>query len=242
MLQRYFNSVRTSRDLRRDTPAPPITPLIVITVIALALYLTASVLLVPPNSNPAFNFVNESGSVTALSAIFLAAGAGFALASFLLGERTDRYGRMFWLALTAALGFLALDELLQFHERVGDALYELGVFGSAVDNTPLRNLNDAIVILYGLAALPAALYFLPGVIRWPRVLGLFVVAFLCYAVHTTIDSVSEPATFLSIVCEESAKLYSSCFIALATLSGLLGVAAHGRTTSDATPATQSASD
>lgn len=228
MLQRYLQAVGRARAQCRAAPRPPLATMAAGWAVLLVFYIIASVLLVPPSEGAAFNFVDEQGAVTALSAICLASAMALAFANYLVGGWPEKHYRMFWLALALTLGFLALDELLQFHERTGDALETLKPLGELVENTRLRNLNDVVVALYGVMAVPVALAFLPGVLRTPYVLRLLLVASGFYVVHTVIDGTAEPETFTSIVCEESAKLFSSGFIALAMLTGLLGTVAELR--------------
>ena len=83
------------------------------TLLLTLLYIAASLMLVPSSEPPIFNF-REGGSVTALSATLLGASAAFAFASAYFAT-TGRH-RILWIVLFAALGFLALDELLQFHD------------------------------------------------------------------------------------------------------------------------------
>lgn len=228
MLHDYTSFVRQALAEQRAAPQAQLKTLSLGAAVLVVFYIAASVLLVPPSEEAGFNFVDERGAVTALSAVFLSAGAGFAALVFLVAPWPEKRYRLFWLALACAIGFLALDELLSFHERAGDTMYEMGLLRSLVDNSPLRNLNDAIVILYGVVALPLALCFLPGVLRVPHVFRLLLIAFGFYALHTLIDSVSEPPTLISNICEESAKLFSSCFIALAMLAGAMGTIAELR--------------
>ena len=77
--------------------------------------------------------------------------------------------------------------------------------------TPIRRWNDVIVFLYGVLALPVSLYFLPSVLRFPKVFEYFFLAGSCYIVHTAIDSVVSPPTVHSVIIEESAKLFCSAF-------------------------------
>ena len=77
-----------------------------------------------------------------------------------------------------------------------------------------------IIIIYGIVALPVLIYILPIAIQIPYIAEYFVFAFLCYFVHTTIDTVTRPATTISYIFEESAKLYASTFLVLGLLSGL----------------------
>ena len=185
-----------------------------------AIYIVVAILLVPQDEPPHFNFVDERGAITALSAIFLAIGCGFGFATFLLSEGSHRSIRFFWSLVSVALGFLVLDELLQFHERMGNKLDGIDPLGLASSGT-IRGWNDAIVILYGVIAVPVGALLLPTMVRYKTFLKFIFIAFFAYVLHTAIDSLTEPPTILSVILEESAKLYCAQFIALACLDGLL---------------------
>ncbi len=146
--------------------------------------------------------------ITALSAIFLAMGGGFAFASFFMSPDQENRHRYFWLLMAMAIGFLSLDELVGFHEEMGRYLNYRSVSGEAPFGI-FRNWNDVVVISYSIPALFFMIYFLPSLLRYPRVFEILVIAFSFYGIHTIIDSTQEPATTLSYILEESAKLYCS---------------------------------
>ena len=77
-----------------------------------------------------------------------------------------------------------------------------------------------IIIIYGLVALPVLIYVYPTIFEVPYIAEYFVIAFICYVIHTTIDASFRPPTTVSYIFEESAKLYTSTFMALGLLSGL----------------------
>ena len=113
--------------------------------------------------------------------------------------------------------------MLQFHEHLGYRLDRIDALQQWISGTPIRKWDDMVLILYGLAALPLAIHFLPSALRRPRVVEFLALATLFYAIHTLIDAVVEPRTTLSVMCEESAKLFCAAFLALAMLAGLLGL-------------------
>lgn len=119
--------------------------------------------------------------------------------------------------------FLALDEQLQFHERLsqwlGDGQSSGRVFGT------FRNWNDLVVMAYGVVALPVFAWMIPALLRVPRVVELMALGLVSYACHTAVDSVAEPPTGASMAIEESFKLLTSAFLALSTFAGLLGMIA-----------------
>lgn len=213
--------VRAAIKVRQQRTAPRSAGLVATAIAVVIVFLAAAIVLVPSGS-PAFHFYSERGAVTVLSAILLAMGSGFALVSFLISPDAASRHRLFWLMMTMVLGYLAFDELLMFHERFGGRLDKVEMLRAMIDQTPIRNWNDVIVILYGVLALPVAIYFLPSVMRFPRVFEYLCLAGFFYIVHTAIDSVVEPPTTLSRILEESAKLFCTTFLAIALLVGLLG--------------------
>ncbi len=185
-------------------------------VVLVGLYILASILVLPGDEPTDCNFVDERGTVTALSAVLLASDAAFGLASFLLATKECLRTRIFWVLSSAALGILALDELLEFHERIGDRIDALGIGAG-----PVRHWNDVIVIAYGVLALGFLGFFFSTIARF---LELLAVAFVFFVLHTSIDSLVEPPTVFSVIAEESCKRYCSAFVSLAFLFGMLAVA------------------
>jgi len=222
-LRNYFDDLRTAIAVRREHATPRSAKLVASLIAFVLAYLAAAVVVIPPGEAPAFNFIDERGAVTVLSAIFLAMGSSFAIvAFFILSSVADRH-RLFWLLIAMAVGYLAFDELLQIHERLGSLLDRFEITKTIIEQSPMRCWNDVIVILYGVIALPAAICFSPSILRFPRVFEYLGLACFFYVVHTAIDSMVEPPTTLSVMLEESAKLLCSTFLAIALLVGLLGI-------------------
>lgn len=183
-----------------------------------AVWIGASLVLVPGEEPAHFHFVDERGAITVLSALFLSAGAAFALVAFLVKHQKPMDAdSWFWIVAAGGLAVLALDELLQFHERLGGFLDS----DPATKTSAFRNWNDIIVIGYGLVAVGIGLYFLPVVLSYHHVIQLLGIAFCMFVVHTAVDSLAEPPTHTSVVIEESAKLFTGAFILLAMLQGML---------------------
>lgn len=202
----------------RGKVIPRIGGVVTLVATSVTLYILAALLIVPSDAVREFNFVNERGAVTALSAVFLAMASGLAGAAFFLSRGEPARQRGFWLLTTFGFGFLALDELLQFHERVGRLLVRLQLSPEL-----FRNGSDTVVVVYGIGALALLAYFLPAVLRHSRLPELLGVALFFFVLHTVIDSTQEPPTSLSIILEESAKLFCGAFLALAAFAGLLAV-------------------
>ena len=213
----YLEDLKTSLSVR-TTNKPQVGALLAVITTLIVVYLLASLVLVPPSEEPEFNFRDERGSVTALSAICLAMGSAFALVS--LYSSSGLKPRLLWLGVSGGLAFLAMDELLEFHERIGRHLDRLNISG--VSET-FRGWNDIIVIIYGFVALIALLFLFPTALKYPRYLEILGAAFLLYAIHTVIDSTQEPPTTTSVVLEESAKALCAAMLAFAQFVGLLDV-------------------
>ena len=207
-----------SRQLDSDS-APELKPLMIGIFSLVGLYVVASLILVPTGEVPEFNFVDERGSITVLSAVFLAMGCAFAFTSTSYSQTVST--RLFWLGFCLALGFLSMDELLEFHERIGGYLDKQKVVTDATSS--FRNSNDLVVIAYGAIALVVLMFFLPTALQYPRFLELFALAFSFYVIHTVIDSTQEPPTTVSIVFEETAKLLCSATLALTQFVGTVNV-------------------
>lgn len=231
-MRRYLTHLRTELRTntadRESTIGPRMASLTLIFVPLVALYIVVAIVVVPPTEPRNFNFVSERGAITVLSGIFLAMACGFGFATFLLSLGSPRTVRRFWFVVSVALGLLAMDELLGFHEAIGHVLDEIDLMG-VTSSTTIRRWNDLVVILYGVVALPLGVMYLPTMVRYPSFLKLTGFAFAFYVVHTAIDAVVEPPTLLSVILEESAKLFSGLFLALACLAACL-VHANERTT------------
>lgn len=204
---------------RDSTVGSRIVPLSLVLSVMVAIYIVSAIVFVSPAESTKYHFVDERGGITALSAMFMSMGCGFGFASFVLSLGSARTVRFLWFLVSVSLGFLALDELMGFHERIGSALDRIDIMGLTSSKT-IRGWNDVVVIMYGVVALPVGVILLPTIVRYPTFLKLICIAFAFYVLHTAIDSLVEPPTTLSVIVEESAKLYCSLCIALACLSGL----------------------
>lgn len=202
---------------RKEIRIPSTNCLIGLLVASVLFYIFLAVLVGPENRRE-LHFRSEEGAITALSAIFLAMASGFAGVSFFLSPPETKMSRYFWLIAALGLGFLSLDELLGFHERVDDWITV--IIG---DSQTFRNWNDLIVIGYGLIAIPVFIFFLPEIFRYPQIAETLAVAFLFFCIHTAIDSIQEPPTTLSVILEESAKLFSTAFFATSMFISILGI-------------------
>ena len=215
-IRRYIDRLRDSNVRRREMPLPALGAWVVAGGGLLLTYIVLALVLIPGNEPREYHFINERGAITALSALCLAAAAGLAFVSFFISKR--RTERLFWLFFSLALGFFALDELMEGHERIGAVLQRVPWL-TLPDS--FRNWNDVVVISYGIVAVAFLICFLPAILRYPRFLEALAVAIAFYSIHTLIDSTQEPRTTLSAILEESAKLFCSATPALASFIGLL---------------------
>ncbi|MBM82393.1 MAG: hypothetical protein CMJ78_17645 [Planctomycetaceae bacterium] len=159
------------------------------------LYAVASIWVVPTGEVREFNFVSEQGSITVLSAIFLAMGCAFAFTSFHFSERVSH--QVFWFGFFAAMGFLAMDE--RCNSTNGWAGTWIGI------KWPKRHLRHFVIQTTSLLlpmALFVLLFFLPTALQYQRFLQLFGLTFSFYVVHTIIDSPQKPPTTVSMIREE----------------------------------------
>lgn len=217
---RYARTFEAALAHRRQTARPPIKGAAIALLSAFIFSLIAALLMVPEGQGIAYQFASEHGFINTLSGICLGGGSAFAFGCcYLADENAGRRDRLFWLLFGLALAFLATDEFLQFHERIGELMSRM-----AIDAQGFRNWNDIIVIGYGAVAIVSLLAFLPTLMRYPLLPELMLVAVVFYGLHTVIDITQEPSTHLSHIAEESNKLACSAtlmFTAFATLKTMV---------------------
>lgn len=181
-------------------------------------YLSLAIAIRIPNGTLEFHFVEERGAVTALSAILLAMAAALSAATAFLARTESKSHVMLWTLFAGGFLFLSLDELMQFHERVGYWLDDRVALAS------FRGWNDLVVIAYGIVALPVAAILMPKILSYPRLVEMLGTAFTFYAFHTLIDTLQEPPTTVSIIIEESSKVLCAGFLVLTAFTGLARLA------------------
>ena len=217
MIDRFTTQLHEAIAKRRAARLPGVLSIVAAVTGCTLAYIMLAMIFIPANVPLEYHFVSEQGAVTALSALFLAAASTLSLAAMVTLTRAQDVHRWVWLMLACAFGFLALDELLEFHEHAGrlfDGFGRPGVF---------KSWNDVLVILYGVVTLPILIGILPALLRWRLVLEMFAIAFVLYAIHTLIDATNRPATTVSIIAEESAKLLCGAFLANGTFVGFVGI-------------------
>lgn len=226
-VSRFKQRLETALAERAAVNGSPAWRLLITAVVFVLCYIFLALVFRPKNTTADHHFVNEDGAITALSAILMAIAAGMTFSAYFIAKQRKMQDKLLWLLFALGFGFLALDELLELHEHVG-GLINVATKMIGVDSGVFRNWNDIIVIGYGLVALPFILYFLPAVLRYPGLMERLALAALFFAIHTVIDSVSEPQTVRSGVMEESAKLFCALFLALSAVSALVGALLFGR--------------
>lgn len=211
--------IAMSLDERRKF-IPPHTTRITIAASALAVMaLFLALIAAPEGMGASFHFHDERGAVAVISALLMAWGGAFAFVTALLLDNESIRTRLFWYLGAIGLVFLSVDELVGFHEAIGQRTPGLGTTGERVFGI-FRGWNDIVVILYGVVALIAGLIFLPEVLRPPQMAELLSVGFAFFVVHTVIDSVAEPPSHTSVILEESAKVFCVLFIALGMFTAM----------------------
>jgi len=217
MLKNYIDNLRTSIIYRKNqSPIPNINWILISVVIFNFSYIILSILFPPAGKQLAFHFANELGAITALSAIYLSMASAFSIGALVVNIRLNSSDIWLWIILALVFALLSLDELMQFHERIGKFIR--GYASSGI----FRGWNDVIVILYGLIALPFIALFLRKILRYRYLIEFFTVAFIFYGVHTFIDSTQQPQTIVSVIFEESFKLLCGSMLAVGSLVGFLG--------------------
>lgn len=217
--QTYKDKLKNSLLQRKHIAPPPTGFPVALAVAGLCIYIIIAILIAPVG-HPEYHFASERGIITVLSAIFLAMAGSFAGICFLLRHNSNDWLQFFWLLTAIGFLFFSFDELMQFHEKLGGLIKR----SSVGPTRTFRNWNDVIVIAYGVVAIPVVFYFLPEILRLPRVTEILVIAFSCYGIHTIIDS-TQRRTSVSIILEESAKLFSSAFFAISMIFGILTIIA-----------------
>ncbi len=218
-LASYLGSFKEALASRRRIEAPTL-PRIVLPVSAVLFGLILFCIAIAPEGDIDFQFREEEGIVTSLSAIFLAMASAFAGLCWLTEGKPGHGIRLWWLLTCIGFFFFACDELMRFHEHVGTFMRR-EMFGRP--SHFFRNWNDAIVVGYGVVALPVIGYFLPRILRLPRYVELLALGFFAYAFHTLVDVLphaDDPIgrfmqSIPSSVPEESGKLFASTFFAVA---------------------------
>jgi len=217
MLEAYKNHLRESWRVRREKPplraAKFVTPAVLVT----GFYIGVCLLAVPEGKEADYHFLSERGLITAMSAALLSAAAAFCFCALAMRHRAQQVDKKLLILMAMGFLFLALDEVAQFHERLGPLVPDVGYLGS------FRNGNDIVVILYGIVSLPIAAAVLPHLLRFRMMLECLVVAFGFYLVHTIIDVTQDPRTLLSVIFEESSKLFCGSFMALGAYMGFADI-------------------
>jgi len=217
MFKRFRENIRKAVVYRRQAKLPNVLLIIgAITIFTLA-YILLSVLFIPDKATLDYNFLRERGTITALSAIYMAMASAFSGVALVISIREKNRHYWLWVFLMLGFVFFAFDELLKFHEQADR------IIGRFISPGFFRGWNDIVVILYGVIALVILVALLPSLLRYRMVLATLGAGFLFYGIHTVIDSTVDPRTILSTIIEESAKVISVEFLALGAFIGVLAL-------------------
>jgi len=212
----FSDNLREAMIYRKRAKLPRLNLIITSVIICTLAYIVLSIFAIPSSKPMEHHFISERGAITALSAILLAMASAFSIGSLVVNVRSGDPHIWLWVVMASGFAILSMDELLQFHERIGS------IIGRKVSSGIFKNWNDVIVILYGVIALPIMAVFLPGIIRYRMLPELLAIAFVFYGIHTLIDSIQDPGTTVSIIAEESAKLFCVLFLMLSAFVGFVG--------------------
>lgn len=179
------------------------------------------------------HYFGEGRAIDVMSALFLAVAGSFAWACFLLRRQALGEGRLFWMLLATGFLFVALDEMLEFHENVDYWLRETWVGWPPL----FRNWNDVIVISYGVGGVALLARYWREIARLPQAFILLALGGAFYVLHTGIDSLVSNSAAKNLV-EESAKLTATAFFALSMLAAFIAMLGAFRRSPQATSETE----
>ncbi len=200
---------------QRFEPPPFFLIMATIGSVGVLLYIAASVVFAPA-AEPMYHF-GENGAVTALSSVSLSMSSALAAVVFYVRAKSWDQGALFWLCLTGACLFLALDEQLMLHERGGLVIETTSISGLVED------WDDLIVTVYGILALGVAALFAREILHCRTFALLFAVGFAFFAIHTAIDSFVPNAVAWKDVPEEGAKLLCVFAVLLALVGYVMAM-------------------
>ena len=221
-MHRILAALDTTLEAAKRAPAPPAPALLGRQVAAVLLFVAAYIALAYwlGTKRHVDYYFEEGRAIDVLSALFLVMAGSFAWVCFLLRRHDGDRGRWFWLLLAVGFLFVALDEMLEFHETFDEWLRDTWVGWPPL----FRNWNDVIVIGYGVAGLALLMRFRSEMLRLPRATALLGFGALFYGLHTGIDALVSGGP-LKTVIEESAKLTATAFFALAMLAAVMALLA-----------------
>ena len=217
MFENYQLQLEKAKIERKHNPIPHTIPVILLTLVGALGYIFLGVMLAPAHADASYHFGNERGAITVLSSLLLMMASTFSLASFLVFYRLSASGMWIWLLMGVGIAFLAFDDLLQFHARLGNLLSDFIFRGF------FRTWSELVVILYGVIALPFLFFYFPTLLRFRLLPEMIFAGIIFYGIHTGLDIIQDEKSIPYVIIEESAKLYSAVFLALGTFFGFLGI-------------------
>ena len=124
--------------------------------------------------------------------------------------RRRRAGATYWLAVGLGLIYLAFDDIIGVHERIGRGVWTQG------DHIPLgfKHFDDVIVLGYGLGGLLLTARFLGELLRHRAVAMPFGMALVASAVGVAFDATNPLDDYTQFV-EEPAELLAALSFAFA---------------------------
>lgn len=215
MLNNFKAGIQQAIAVRKQWVLPDIRLALALACAFNLIYIAIAIAIAPEDERE-YHFRSERGLITALSALYLASACAFCWAAIAAKVRNGSGDFILWILMGLGFAFLAIDEIAQFHERVGS------IIGDEYDSGSFRNWNDVIVIAYGFIALPFVIALLPRLLQYRWLMEFFIIGFVFYVLHTVIDSVSSPRTTTSVILEESSKLFCGLFLMAGTFIGFIG--------------------
>ena len=105
-LNRYRSKVRAGFTTKEPAVSQRLIRISLVMTGLVFLYVLLAIFLVPPGETRHYNFVDERGAITALSAVFLSMGCGFGFVTHLFVREGVREVRFFCCWYRLPLGFL----------------------------------------------------------------------------------------------------------------------------------------
>lgn len=174
-----------------------------------------SLLLTPKGANFSYQFISDNGLNTYFSSFLLCSASVFMFATYTSESIRGSDNNWNWLVLSIAFAFLSIDEIFQVHEQIGSYLT------NAAWPSPFSNWTDLMPMVYGIVAIPMLWIMMPKLLHIRSLPELLAVAFLFYLAHTLADALVRHNSEFTHVTEESLKLFSSTYLALAGYASLI---------------------
>jgi hypothetical protein len=199
---------------RQKTNQSSVYKQVLLTSVVLFASISMSILLTPEGKKLSYHFIEEGGFNTVVTAFFLAAASTLMFATHMSESASGLKSSWIWIVQSVGFAFLSVDEMFQLHEQIG--LY----FDTFVSSGPFINWNDLLGAVYGFMAIITALIILPKILPIRSLPELLAMAFLFFMAHMLTDLMVDHSSDFTHIAEESLKLFSAGFLALAGYSAL----------------------